>query len=90
MARFTSKQIETQADESALIDERGATSWRVLDQRVNRLIHAMRGAGLKSGDTIGIFAGNCREYYEIMLAAGHAGIVYVPVNWLVYCRDSVN
>ena len=81
MARFTAKQLDTQAQEQALIDERGGTTWQDLDARVNRLIHALRQSGLSAGDTIGVFAGNCREYYEIMLAAGHAGIVYVPVNW---------
>ena len=81
MARFTARQAEQRGDEAALVDERGQTSWGELDTRVNRLIHAMRGAGLEAGDIIAVFAGNCREYYEIMAAAGHAGIVYVPVNW---------
>jgi long-chain acyl-CoA synthetase len=81
VARFTAKQVEARAEQLALVDERGATSWKNFDLRVNRLINAMRGAGLVAGDTIAIFAGNCREYYEVMTAAGHCGIVYVPVNW---------
>ncbi len=81
MARFIAKQAENRAEEAALIDERGATTWGDLDRRVNQLINAMRGAGLAASDAIAIFAGNSREYYEIMAAAGHAGIVYVPVNW---------
>ncbi len=81
MARYIAKQAETRADEIALLDERGETTWGDLDRRVNQLIHAMRAAGLEATDAIAIFAGNSREYYEIMAAAGHAGIVYVPVNW---------
>ncbi len=81
MARYTAKQAETRADETALVDERGETSWGDLDRRVNQLVHAMRAAGLEATDAIAIFAGNSREYFEIMAAAGHAGIVYVPVNW---------
>ncbi len=81
MARFIAKQAENRAAEIALVDERGATNWGDLNQRVNRLINAMRGAGLTATDAVAIFAGNSREYYEIMAAAGHAGIVYVPVNW---------
>ncbi|MFM7119896.1 MAG: AMP-binding protein [Gammaproteobacteria bacterium] len=68
-------------DVPALVDERGVTGWQTLDQRTNRLIHALRELGLKPGDVIAVYAGNCREYYEIMLAANHAGIIYVPVNW---------
>jgi long-chain acyl-CoA synthetase len=81
LARFTAKQLDTKGREIALVDERGATTWADFDQRVNQLIHVMRGAGLSAGDTIAIFAGNCREYYEVMTAAGHSGITYVPVNW---------
>ena len=81
MTHFALKQAESAGDRDALIDERGALTWRELNQRSNRLIAAFAGLGLKQGDTIALFAGNCREYYEIMLAATHAGIVYVPVNW---------
>ena len=81
MARFTAKQAAVQADIPALVDERGETTWSSLDRRVNQLINAMRAAGLSAGDAVAVFAGNCREYYEIMTAAGHSGIIYVPVNW---------
>ena len=30
---------------------------------------------------VAVYAGNCREYYEIMMATIHAGIIWVPVNW---------
>jgi long-chain acyl-CoA synthetase len=65
----------------ALIDESGSRSWAELDTRANRLIHALRGLGLAAGDVIAVYAGNRREYFEIMAAAGHAGILFVPVNW---------
>lgn len=81
MARFIARQVAERSLEDALIDERGSTTWQVLDQRVNQLIAAMRDAGLQAGDVIAVFAGNCREYYEVMAAAGHCGIFYVPVNW---------
>ncbi|MDH3642732.1 MAG: AMP-binding protein, partial [Gammaproteobacteria bacterium] len=64
-----------------LSDERGSTSWAQLSERSNQLIHAFRDMGLDKGDIIAIYSGNCREYYEVMMAANHAGIIYVPVNW---------
>jgi long-chain acyl-CoA synthetase len=81
MTHFALKQSESAGDQDALIDERGALAWTELNARSNQLIAAFHELGLESGDTIALFAGNCREYYEIMLAATHAGIVYVPVNW---------
>jgi long-chain acyl-CoA synthetase len=67
--------------DAALIDERGTTTWADLDVRVNRLVSALRGAGIGEGDTIAALSGNRREYYEIFLAAQHAGVLVVPVNW---------
>ena len=65
----------------ALIDALGETSWKDFDQRVNRLIHALRGASVATGDTIAILSGNRREYYEVMAAGSQAGWRYVPINW---------
>ncbi len=81
MTHFAKRIADIRADEPALIDERGETSWAALNRRSNQLIHALRERGLRTGDTIALYAGNCREYYEIMMAANHAGLVYVPVNW---------
>jgi long-chain acyl-CoA synthetase len=81
MTHFVKRIADQRGDVPALIDERGSTGWTTLDGRTNRLIHALRELGLGTGDTIAIYAGNCREYYEIMLAANHAGLIYVPVNW---------
>ncbi len=68
-------------DRAALIDERGTTTWAELDERVNRLIHALRTAGLRKGDVFAVLSGNSREYFECFLAAAHAGMLVVPVNW---------
>jgi long-chain acyl-CoA synthetase len=81
MTHFTKRIADARGTDVALADERGATTWQVLDARCNRLLHGLRGLGVGTGDVIAIYAGNCREYYETMLAANHAGITYVPVNW---------
>jgi long-chain acyl-CoA synthetase len=81
MAELLLPQVEKGADEPALTDERGATSWADLNARVNRLIGALRGLGLEVGDTIAIHSGNRRECFELMSAATHAGLRYVLVNW---------
>jgi long-chain acyl-CoA synthetase len=81
MTHFVGRIAAARGDQDGLIDERGATPWRELDARCNRLIHAFRALGLAPGDAIAIYAGNCREYFEVMLAANHCGLAYVPVNW---------
>jgi long-chain acyl-CoA synthetase len=81
MTHFVQRVAEQRPDDHALIDERGAVTWSDLNARSNRLVHALRALGLAPGDAIALYAGNCREYFEVMLAANHAGIAYVPVNW---------
>lgn len=81
MTYFPGKIAAQRGDDTALIDERGESTWTRFNERTNQLINAFRGLGLAPGDVIAIYAGNCREYYETMMAATHAGLVYVPVNW---------
>jgi long-chain acyl-CoA synthetase len=81
MAELIAPHAERRGDAPALVDESGSTSWRELDARVDRAIHALRAAGLRAGDTLAILSGNRRELYELMLAASHASWRYVPINW---------
>ncbi|MEM1433250.1 MAG: AMP-binding protein [Pseudomonadota bacterium] len=81
MAFMIAPQAAARGADAALIDERGSTSWQALNVRTNQLMHWLSGRGIKPGDRIAIFAGNCREYYEIISAAGHLGVTFVPINW---------
>ncbi|MGZ8763540.1 MAG: AMP-binding protein, partial [Acidimicrobiia bacterium] len=67
--------------EPALTDEFGSTSWEELDERINRLVHALRDAGISAGDTFAALCGNRRELLELFLAAGVGGYAMVPINW---------
>ena len=68
-------------DEPALVDDSGSTSWSVLNDRVNRLIHVLRAHGVQPGERIALLSGNRRETYEVVSAAAHSGVLMVPVNW---------
>ncbi len=81
MARFTREIAERKGVDVALVDEYGETSWSDFNARVNRLISSFHASGLQAGDTIVIYSGNRREYYEVMTAASLVGLYYVPVNW---------
>jgi long-chain acyl-CoA synthetase len=81
MAELLRPYARTLPDEPALTDERGSTTWREFEGRVDRLAGALRGFGLATGDAIAIHSGNRREYFELMAAATHIGLRYVLVNW---------
>ena len=81
MAALLQPFAETKPEEIALVDDFGETNWRDFNSRVNQLIHALRDAGLKTGDTFAVVSGNRREYVEAFAAASHGGWLLVPVNW---------
>jgi long-chain acyl-CoA synthetase len=68
-------------DDPAVIDAEGCTTWAELDERVNRLVHHLRAAGVEPGDRVALLAGNRREIEEVLLACAHAGWLTVPINW---------
>jgi long-chain acyl-CoA synthetase len=80
MALVTASHSD-RANEAAVIDEWGSTTWGQLDERVNRLIHHLRDAGVEPNDRVALLAGNRREIEEVYLACSHAGWHCVPVNW---------
>ncbi len=81
MAQITAAIAARKGSEPALVDESGSTTWAAFDERINRLIHALRAHGLAPGDTIALMAGNRREFFEVTAAAMHGSWVVVPVNW---------
>jgi long-chain acyl-CoA synthetase len=75
------ERVEQRGDELALVDELGSWTWAELDVRLNRLVHALRGAGLGLGDTVALMGGNRHEWCEVAAACTANGMVVVPVNW---------
>lgn len=81
MAILTQDPAAARGAEPALIDDRGSTTWAELDERVDRLVEALRARGLAEGDTVLLMAGNQSETIEVALACMHGGWLLVPVNW---------
>lgn len=65
----------------AVVDDTGVTTWAELDMRANRWVRGLRRLGLAPGDRLAVYCGNRRELWEVFVAALHAGIVVVPINW---------
>jgi long-chain acyl-CoA synthetase len=81
VATLTSGCAASRADDWALVDELGSTTWAQLDTRVNRLVNAWRALEIGNGATVAVVLGNRREWFEVAMAGAHGGITYVPVNW---------
>jgi len=58
MATLLQPFAEAKPEEIALIDDFGETNWQDFNSRVNQLVHALRGAGLKTGDAFAVVSGN--------------------------------
>ena len=81
MAILTAEHARDRGATVALIDDRRSVTWSELDERVNRLVNALRSRGLTTGDTIAVVVGNQCEWFEMAQACAHGGWTYVPVNW---------
>lgn len=68
-------------DEIAVVDGERRRSWRELNADANRLVRALRAAGIGEGSGVGVMARNCYEWAVVMGAVERSGLVFVPINW---------
>lgn len=52
-----------------------------LDARSSQVAHALRRAGVRPGDRVGVLSRNRTEYFELLFGAAKAGAVLVGLNW---------
>jgi len=68
-------------DGLALQDGEARFSFAQMDQRTNRLAHALRALGCDQGDRVAVLHENCFQYIELYFAAAKAGLPLVPLNY---------
>jgi len=68
-------------DKRALVDQPKAYTWKEVNERTNRLAHALIGLGCRKGDRVAILAYNSSEYIETIFACAKAGLIFVPLNF---------
>jgi len=68
-------------DRPAIISEEGRFTFKIFNQRTDRLAVAMQKAGLKKGDRVAILFFNSAYFVETYFAAIKAGLVSTPVNF---------
>ncbi|MGH2969866.1 MAG: class I adenylate-forming enzyme family protein [Solirubrobacteraceae bacterium] len=80
-------------DRPAVVSEQQELTYGKLDERTNRLAHALAAAGLGRGDRIAVLATTRPEYIEAYIGAAKAGVTLVALNIraapdeLAYCFD---
>jgi len=68
-------------------------TWRVFDEKANRLANLLLKRGVKKGDKVAILLMNCLEWLPIYFGILKAGAVAVPLNFrytaeeIKYCLD---
>jgi acyl-CoA synthetase (AMP-forming)/AMP-acid ligase II len=67
-------------DAEAVVDERGALTFRELDERTNRLANALSDAGVLEGDGVGLMARNHRGFVEAIVALSKLGADAMLLN----------
>ncbi len=77
--------VEAAADavpeREALVAGEVRHSFAALDQRANRAAHHLAENGVRAGDHVGVYAYNCAEYVEAMLACYKLRAVPINVNY---------
>ena len=56
------------------------TTYGMLDERSNRMAHALRAAGLRTGDHLALMMENSSALLEVTWAAQRAGLYYTALN----------
>ncbi|MBK9181261.1 MAG: acyl-CoA synthetase [Acidimicrobiales bacterium] len=80
--------VDAVPDREAIVCGHVRLTYRELDERANRLAHAMAERGVGAGDWIGLHLYNSNEYLEGMLAAYKLRAVPVNVNYR-YVEDEL-
>ena len=74
-------RVRTGPEAIALTDGDHQLSYRLLDERINRLVSLLDSRGVGHGSRIAVFSENRIEYLEIILAAARAGAIVACQNW---------
>ena len=72
-ARMTPRRL-------AVVHDGRSMTYAELDDRVNRLAHALRGLGVRPGDRVAYLGANHPAFLETMFATAGLGAVFVPFN----------
>lgn len=68
-------------DRTALVFGEGRMTYRMLDERSNRLANALRSRGIGKGDRVSLYMTNSPAYFEIFFGLAKVGALPVPIGY---------
>ena len=74
-------------DKTALVSRGRRYTYTELHERVQRLMVAFEGLGVRKGDRVATLLWNCSEMVECYLAAVRLGAVFTPLNYRLHSRE---
>lgn len=74
-------------DKTAIVDGDVALSFAEFDRLVDRAAAGLHDNGFRPGDRIALLAHNCWQYAVLAFAAPRAGVVLVPVNFMLTAEE---
>jgi acyl-CoA synthetase (AMP-forming)/AMP-acid ligase II len=78
---FLSKRAELFPHQEGLVCEGLRLTFSQMNERCNRLVHALRKLGVEKGDRVAILAFNEPEYYDLFNAVAKMGAIMVTLNY---------
>lgn len=75
------------ADKNAIIDGDVTLTFAQFDELVDRAAAALRDNGFSPGDRIALLAHNCWQYAVLAFATARAGVVLVPINFMLTAEE---
>jgi len=74
------RQALANGDTPFLLDDNQSISFAEADDLTDRLAGGLRALGVRAGERVGLYLGNCPEFVLLALAANKLGAIWVPIS----------
>jgi acyl-CoA synthetase (AMP-forming)/AMP-acid ligase II len=81
LGQILRKTAKRYPHKEAIVFQGQRSTFKELDERINRLANGLLRMGLKKGDRIAFMAKNCPQHIELFYATARAGLTYVPISF---------
>ncbi len=81
IGEFLTRRASLTPDREGLVCEGVRRTFKDLNERANRLAHAMKDLGVGHGDRVALLALNDPEYFDLYFGLGKIGAILVPINY---------
>ena len=78
---WLSRRSQLHPEKEAIVFGELRLTYRDLNNRVNRMIHALGKMDLRKGDRFAIFSLNSNAFLETAFACARLGVILVPINF---------